>query len=752
MCERCNIPGCDCDPAQDQDSSGLNPSFIPGALGDGAEYESGLLYGDAWASDVITYGFPDADGFTSSSYYSRADEPSSHAPLSWAGKNIMRNAFDAWDDVIAVDFVESSAPQGGMINVGGSAEPRTAWAYYPTGSTSPSPVHGDIWISSDYSSLSAFFASSSVVVGSYPYSTALHEIGHALGLKHPHEASRMNDEMLPMEYDGLEYTVMSYRSYLGGPTGGYTAESWGYPQSPMALDIAAAQTLYGADYTTNAGDTVYAFTPDSGVMTVNGVAEPSPGGNRVFRTIWDGGGFDEIDLSAYDSDLDIGLAPGEAIDLDSNSTAQTARLGYVNGQYVYAGANIYMSLLHQNDRRSLIEAATGGSGNDNITGNDAANRLAGGAGDDRLNGRLGNDTLSLGAGNDTVRGTLRALDGDRVTDFNTSEDKVQVLQQSLTAAQVSLDLAGNLVIAAGGESASLALGLDGAKYAIDLALSGSNTILSFLPAPDKPEPPTGVTGAKLLGSRADDLLLGTIHDDTILLRYGADTATGNDGADQFVIDGRYMGGTNTHEITDLEFAEGDTLMLRYISGGKTKIASQTALDAFIAREDVSAVSTAEGLELSFFSESGTPVSLLLRQDPQPLDPDTIDTARKLTGSRSSDRMEGGSGDDTILLRYGADTATGNGGADQFVIDGRYMGNGDSHEITDLDFTEGDTLLLRYMESGKTKIGSEIALEKAIARGDLEARATADGLELLLQDRAGDQAGLLLQGINLDLIA
>ena len=52
------------------------------------------------------------------------------------------------------------------------------------------------------------------------------------------------------------------------------------------------------------------------------------------------------------------------------------------------------------DRRSLIEDATGGAGDDRLTGNAAGNRLVGGDGDDRLAGLTGRDVLVGGRGAD----------------------------------------------------------------------------------------------------------------------------------------------------------------------------------------------------------------------------------------------------------------------------------------------------------------------------------------------------------------
>ncbi len=103
------------------------------------------------------------------------------------------------------------------------------------------------------------------VKGNYAYLTIIHETGHTLGLKHPHDMSGSFGTM-PLDHNSLEYSVMSYRSYIGASTtSGYTnARATSYPQTLMMLDIAALQTLYGANYTTNSGDTVYRWNPATG--------------------------------------------------------------------------------------------------------------------------------------------------------------------------------------------------------------------------------------------------------------------------------------------------------------------------------------------------------------------------------------------------------------------------------------------------------------------------------------------------------
>ena len=184
---------------------------------------------------------------------------------------------------------------------------------------------------------------------------------------------------MPPAYDSLEYTVMSYHSYAGSPLAGYTNETWSYPQSLMMFDIAAVQTLYGANYTTNSSATVYTWTPNTGEMFINGVGQGAPGGNKIFLTVWDGGGNDTYDFSNYTTDLKVSLQPGE---WSTVSTTQLANLG----QGHFAAGNIANALLYKNNPASLIENVVGGSGNDTLVGNLANNTITGGAGNDAING------------------------------------------------------------------------------------------------------------------------------------------------------------------------------------------------------------------------------------------------------------------------------------------------------------------------------------------------------------------------------
>lgn len=373
-----------------------------------------LLSGVRWAGSSLTYSDPNSPSDYQPGY--RVDHDGD-------GVNVLADGFRPLDakQRIAMhfaldrtDFGQGAAAGGfsvegftnlnvhyagagsgaGAIRLANMKDYDGAYAFYP----SESHYGGDAFFGPD---------AANSAPGAWSWHVFLHELGHALGLKHGHEKDGFG--ALPASYDSNEFSVMTYASYIGGPTGGATFERAGGPQTYMMLDIAALQNLYGANFDVNSGATTYRWNPSTGVTLVDGEPAITPLGNRVFMTIWDGGGVDAYDLSLYDTNIDINLAPGGH---STFSTAQRAHLGGgPNGGH--ARGNVFNAFLHDGDPRSLIENATGGSGADTIRGNAAANLLAGGAGDDRLlglasaddlRGGAGKDILSGGAGNDRLAG------------------------------------------------------------------------------------------------------------------------------------------------------------------------------------------------------------------------------------------------------------------------------------------------------------------------------------------------------------
>ena len=114
------------------------------------------------------------------------------------------------------------------------------------------------------------------------------------------------------------------------------------------------------------------------------------------------------------NDLLYGEAGNDRFFADTDASADTYNGGDGNDTVNYllssAGIRLNFALNYALgteigvDRLIAIENATGGAGNDSLTGSDTTIALAGGAGDDTLFGGAGNNTLDGGDGNDVIRG------------------------------------------------------------------------------------------------------------------------------------------------------------------------------------------------------------------------------------------------------------------------------------------------------------------------------------------------------------
>lgn len=201
---------------------------------------------------------------------------------------------------------------------------------------------------------------------------------------------------MPADLDARLYTVMSYTAYPDSDT--YFSYE---PTTPMVLDIAAIQSLYGANTSYNSGNTNYVFSEQS----------------IYNETIWDAG---DIDTFIYNS------SSGGKINLTAGVDN-----GSLMGLPVYIrdsfGNNLYVFYSIMIANGVVIENATGGSGDDLITGNSANNILIGG---------LGNDTLAGGTGLDYFLFNTPLSESnnkDLITDFNIVDDVIQLENSIMTS-------------------------------------------------------------------------------------------------------------------------------------------------------------------------------------------------------------------------------------------------------------------------------------------------------------------------------
>ena len=462
-----------------------------------------LLSGAKW-SGTISFSFPDAPSdYSADVAYPKDGFLKALRPVNAQQQQAAMNAADLIASYTNAQFVNKGADTAD-IRIAQTADTSlgSGLAYVPNADASGSG--GDVWLGPAMSARPA-------LPGTYAYMGVLHELGHAVGLKDPHIPAGTG-AVLPTGLDAVEFSIMSYRSYLGAPLTSYTNGPVDFPTTFMIADIRALQEMYGANYATQSGNTLYAWNPSTGTMSINGVAQTAPAGNRVFMTVWDGGGTDTYDLSAYTGPMWVDLRPGR---MSAISKDQLARFGSDDSGTVYAQGNVYNAALVSGDTRSLIENAIGGAGADWLIGNQGANLLQGGGGADTLVGLEGSDTLVGGAGGDTY--LLSDWDDQFVEEADGGIDTVVV-----TIAQQG----GSYTLGAQIENgtldrwpANLRLGL---APAASSQTAGATSVFTL----------TGNALAnRLVGDAAANLLIGGQGNDSLVGGRGADSLTGGQGAD-----------------------------------------------------------------------------------------------------------------------------------------------------------------------------------------------------------------------------
>lgn len=319
----------------------------------------------------------------------------SFVALHWtdAEKAAALQIFQHYSDVVGVTFTVVDDPaQANLVLANRTGRPDFAGL---TVLTSENEINGVVYKTAmiELSLDSPGVTDGDFAAGSWGYGTLLHELGHTLGLSHPHQQSS-SDAHIPgvlwnYEYGDFSlgegvYTQMSYNHGFAEKDGtfftGTAPPEYGGEASPMAVDIAALQEIYGANTATHAGNDTYVLP---------GVNAPGTG----YIAIWDSGGTDTITAAATNtSGVTIDLRPA-SLDYDELGGGAVSWAFGIHGGFTIA-------------HDVVIENAIGAGGDDRLVGNEAANRLEGRDGDDEIGGGAGDDRLYGGSGNDILFGDV----------------------------------------------------------------------------------------------------------------------------------------------------------------------------------------------------------------------------------------------------------------------------------------------------------------------------------------------------------
>ena len=283
--------------------------------------------------------------------------------------------------------------------------------------------------------------------GEYSFAAILHEIGHTLGLVHGQTTINPNSGNtdpgsipfgnMDAQHQDVEYSIMNYSGYIGGPTTGATEGSDSFPQTYMMYDIAALQLMYGANFSNVGTNSTYTWDPVTGEEFINsvpqGVAPPLNG--KIFETVWTGGANSTYDLSNFNNDCLLDMRPGGFMEF---SPSQLADLGFNGLGAITAQGNVYNALvprlidngdnLAPPDYRAEIGSIITGNGNDVVHGNDLYNTIILGSGNDHVTLGSGGGFIRLGTGSDIIEGSIapNATSPRNVLDYSWESSGIEV--------------------------------------------------------------------------------------------------------------------------------------------------------------------------------------------------------------------------------------------------------------------------------------------------------------------------------------
>ena len=321
------------------------PYWVSALLGDSANAYSNFLAPEK----AFLFGFPDST--SDYSYDLSGKDLTGWRPFSESQKAATRSVLKYIESVVDIKFIETSNINqlSLMAFANNNQESSAGYASFPSNS---SKEGSDLFFNiEDNGSLKI------PIDGSNDADIFIHEIGHALGLKHPFDEPSTSGDIAPAPYlqgdeDNAKWTQMAYEGSIK-------------KVAFSELDIAALHYVYGNNPEIRTGDDTYIFDP----------------ANANF--IWDGAGTDTIDASTSESAVTIYLEAGMWGHKGANAADQITLAGQITVNF-----------------GTELENLTGSLYSDRLFGNDLDNFIVGGAGNDEIYGGKGDDNLDGGEGTD----------------------------------------------------------------------------------------------------------------------------------------------------------------------------------------------------------------------------------------------------------------------------------------------------------------------------------------------------------------